>query len=172
MSGTKSVSPGGVKVVARQLAPQAQADSGALREDGYEFIDVLANDLGGGAKRLWSLNQADLSVSTAYGDAVLVDGGRLLVEIVEDPNAPGSGYYVLKVSENPTGPGYDHLGEGQTTDVVFNYAIRLANGAISTSTVTISVTGVNDAPEAQDATAGVLEDATTGGAVTATDADD
>lgn len=158
MSGTKSVSPGGVKVVVKQLAPQANADTAVMSEDGFAFVDVLGNDLGGAAKQIWSLNQGDLSVHTTYGDSVVLDGGRLLARIVEDPARPG--YYGVEVSENPDGPGYDYLAAGQTQDVVFSYSIRLANGAISTSTVTITVTGVNDAPTVDAAeveTGGVTE---------------
>lgn len=41
----------------------------------------------------------------------------------------------------------DTLGEGEETIVTFYYTAKMANGAYSTAKVTITLNGVNDAPE-------------------------
>ena len=43
---------------------------------------------------------------------------------------------------------YQHLAEGATTDVVANYTVTDEHGATDTATLTITLTGTNDAPVA------------------------
>jgi Ca2+-binding RTX toxin-like protein len=53
----------------------------------------------------------------------------------------------------------DYLDDGETLDVTFYYTAQMANGAYSTSKVTISIAGENDAPVAVQDTYTVDEDA-------------
>ncbi|ESQ74048.1 S-layer family protein [Asticcacaulis sp. AC402] len=58
---------------------------------------------------------------------------------------------------DPTDPAYDYLAAGETTVVTVNYGI--SDGTTTTDdAVTFTVTGVNDAPVAQDTTATTEED--------------
>ena len=43
---------------------------------------------------------------------------------------------------------YQHLAAGATTDVVANYTVTDEHGATDTATLTITLTGTNDAPVA------------------------
>ena len=64
-------------------------------------------------------------------------------------------------SFDPSDAAYQHLADGATTDVVATYTVTDDKGATDTATLTIHVTGVNDAPVAvADANAGdpVVED--------------
>ncbi len=67
---------------------------------------------------------------------------------------------------------FDNLAEGQTRTVSFTYsAVDNAGGVSAPKTVTITVTGVNDAPIAIAATKAVDEGVKVAGSVAATDAD-
>ncbi|WP_168187669.1 VCBS domain-containing protein, partial [Pseudomonas sp. HMSC75E02] len=80
---------------------------------------------------------------------------------------------------NPNGsytfdPGhdFDSLPAGVSRDVTFTYQAKDDNGALSApQAITITVTGTNDAPVAQAATAAVNEDSQIDGQLQATDAD-
>jgi VCBS repeat-containing protein len=69
---------------------------------------------------------------------------------------------------------YQHLAERASTDVFVNYTVDDGHGGSDTGTLTITVTGVNDAPEAVDSTGSGSEDDSriTGAVTAATDADD
>src|SRR5207248_832848 len=67
---------------------------------------------------------------------------------------------------------YQHLAQGATTDVVANYTVTDEHGAHSTASLTITVTGVNDAPVAAADTNAGLEDTTISGSVATNDSDD
>ncbi|NJC05711.1 VCBS repeat-containing protein [Sphingomonas kaistensis] len=74
-------------------------------------------------------------------------------------------------SFDPTNPAYNSLAQGQTQAVVANFTVTDASGATSTSTLTITVAGTNDAPVAvADVNAG-LEDTTISGNVGTNDSD-
>ncbi|MBY8824498.1 Ig-like domain-containing protein [Sphingomonas colocasiae] len=67
---------------------------------------------------------------------------------------------------------YDSIGAGVTQDVVATYTVTDDKGATHNSTLTITVTGVNDAPVAVAATAAATEDgAVVTGQLAATDVD-
>ncbi|WP_236175841.1 retention module-containing protein [Pseudomonas pseudonitroreducens] len=74
-------------------------------------------------------------------------------------------------SFNP-GKDFDSLADGESRDVTFTYQAKDNNGALSDpQTITITVTGSNDAPVASATTGAVKEDAQISGQLAATDAD-
>ena len=73
------------------------------------------------------------SGTSAVNNAVL---GQL------DPTLLANGSYTLDASN----AAYQHLAQGATTNVVANYTVTDQFGAHSTNTLTITVTGTNDAP--------------------------
>jgi VCBS repeat-containing protein len=81
-------------------------------------------------------------------------------------NADGS------YSFDPSNAAYQDLGVGESRDVVVGYTASDGNGGIDTGTLTITVTGTNDAPVVTDETATVAEDAAViTGTVAANDTD-
>ena len=57
------------------------------------------------------------------------------------------------------GTDFQDLAEGETREVTFDYTATDAHGAVSnTATVTVTVTGVNDAPDVEDVTVSASED--------------
>ncbi len=144
--------------------PQAQNDiltttAGGLliTEDSYAFIlDVMANDLGGNAKVLWSLDDGS-SASTAtkvYAPADLLIQDTARVEAMSTDYS-ASGAHIWITSDGKVG--YDTstfsatvkaslqaLATGQTLTDTFTYAIRLGNGTLSWATATVAFTGTND----------------------------
>ena len=101
-----------------------------------------------------------------------VDDGAVLSYAV-DGNAPAGftlnadGHYTL----DTTDAAYQHLAEGAQQDVVIGYTATDEHGASSSSTLTLHVTGVNDAPVAAADTADVNEDAVVAGSVAGNDHD-
>ncbi len=150
--------------------PQAEDDLftvamlGGLSEDGGTVtLDVMANDLGGKAKTLYSLDDgtenegsstsADLLTQDAVGAGNLSQSGAL-IEVL----ANGSVTYTMTDASKLH---FQYLAAGQVGLDTFTYAIRLGNGTLSWATATVQITGVNDAPDAVNDSASVNEDATT-----------
>ncbi|KJK01817.1 hypothetical protein UB43_07150 [Pseudomonas sp. 21] len=77
-----------------------------------------------------------------------------------------------KWSFDASNAAYQHLAVGATQVFTVNYSVTDQYGAKSTSTLTITVIGTNDAPQAKAASASVNEDKISGGTLTATDVDD
>lgn len=115
--------------------PQAKNDSAAGSENGVLTVDVMANDLGGAAKALYSLNQQSPGTRTAAGAVVVLASGAH-VSFVNG-----------KVAYDP-GTTWDHLAAGQVAHDTFIYAIQMGNGVVSYATVSVTITGTNDAPVA------------------------
>ncbi|PVE25465.1 hypothetical protein DC522_06095 [Microvirga sp. KLBC 81] len=147
--------------------PQAQADDLGYTEEQIESfiqagrmeIDVLANDLGGSAKYVWSFASV-----TSTGQPQLeieVSGLRFFIE-------NGKVYLDLSPQYLPTIEG---LGAGNEAVSVFDYTIRLANGTLSSTTATVRIDGINDLALAQADAASGDEDTPITGQVTATDVD-
>jgi len=133
-------------------------------------MDVMANDLGGKAKSLWSLDDgvdqfgnpvgagelwgalkdADTGwVKTAEGNQVKIVNGKIQIDL--------SGGLLAN------GASIDALGSGETYTDSFVYTIRLANGTLSYAKVNFSVAGENDGVllatnPATDLNANVIED--------------
>ena len=107
--------------------PDAVDDSDTTNEDTNKTVDVLAND-------------NDL------------DGDSFSVTAVTQPNNGGT---VTNNGTNVTfnvGSSFQDLDTGQTRQSSFTYTITDANGATDTATVTMTITGVEDAPDAVDDT--------------------
>ncbi len=101
--------------------PVAAADTGAATEDAAALTGSVAT------------NDSDLDGDTlTYALAAPVAGLTL--------NSNGS------YSFNPADAAYQNLAAGQVRDVVANYSVSDGKGGTATSTLTIKVTGVNDAP--------------------------
>ncbi len=165
--------------------PQAKDDlftvamlGGIISEDGgTSILDVMANDLGGRAKTLFSLDDGfENEGSTTSADLLTRD-------IVGADNFSKSGALIEftadgKVSYSMTAAStakFQSLAEGEIGLDTFTYAIRLGNGTLSQATVTVQIKGTNDAPviTSMVQSGSVKEDAalTASGKVTSTDVD-
>ncbi len=100
--------------------PQAKNDTASTNEDMAINIPVLANDLGGNAKHLYSLNQTGSSAVTTATTAL---GATITM------NADGTIAYDPSQSSQ-----LQALNKGQTADDTFKYTIQLGNGVKSTAT--------------------------------------
>ena len=169
-------------------APQANGDSFAYLED-YLLansqlynqttetltLDVMANDLGGKAKSLFSiddgdgnpitdLSQTDLLTNLKYSDWQLT-ANRNYMRIY-------NGKIEYRLSDGQGGyRDVDSLNAGEVLPDSFTYAIKLGNGTLSWARVTITLTGNNDAPTATATSAAVAEDASTSGVLSGSDVD-
>jgi len=87
------------------------------------------------------------TLSVSEFDATSIQGATVAV------NADGSYTY------DPTGvAAFNALAVGEAATDTFEYTVSDGNGGTDTATVTITVNGVNDAPIANDDTAGIFED--------------
>ncbi len=113
-------------------SPTAVADSANATEDGAPVdIDVLANDTdpdAGDTKKVVSVN-TDETVGT-----VMIDGDGVDNQVNYD-----------------VGTAFQDLAAGETTTDTFDYTMEDSEGLQGSATVTVTITGVNDAPIAQDA---------------------
>ena len=136
-----------ITVAGRNDAPVANPDVAATGENASVSIDVLAND-------------TDID-----------NGAVLTVTAASAPAGQGSASVVAnQVVFNP-GTDFDYLDDGETANVVVSYTITDEHGATSSSTVTVTVNGANDAPVANDDAASTTEDASVSGNVLANDTD-
>jgi VCBS repeat-containing protein len=120
--GATSTSTLTVTVTGTNDAPVAHADTATTSENAPISIDVLANDTD-------------------------VDDGHSL-SLVSTSVAPGQGSVSIvsgQVAFNP-GADFDHLAVGESQVVTINYTMQDEHGAQSSSTVSLTVTGTNDAP--------------------------
>ncbi len=116
--------------------PSANADTFTVSEDGSVSIDVLANDTDVDGDTL-SITRVDGQPVTDGGPAVIVANGT--VQLV-------AGELVFTPTLNYAGP------------ASFTYTVSDGNGETATATVSGSVGGTNDAPDAVGDTFGVIED--------------
>ncbi|MGB9365992.1 MAG: Ig-like domain-containing protein [Xanthobacteraceae bacterium] len=156
--------------------PQAKDDfftaaQTQLTEDnpGTVLLDVMANDLGGNAKSLYSLDDGansggpngDLLAQDTIGAANLSAHGATI-----KITAYGKVSYDASTLNAAFKNSVQALSDGDFATDTFTYAIRLGNGALSWATATVQVAGVNDAPVAANISADANED--TGNPVTLT----
>ena len=174
---------GGGSTTSFTTTPQAQDDTWTYSEtnlaaQSFLLIDVMSNDLGGKAKVLWSIDDGDNDAQSAllpeYSESDLFNQDPLTAfksawELTEQGNwiriNCGKVEYRLNDGtsnpppENPAGsPSFNTLSAGLFTDT-FIYAIRLANGTLSTAKVTINITGDNDGPTVSASTASAFTEA-------------
>ncbi|WP_223473804.1 beta strand repeat-containing protein [Pseudomonas sp. BF-B-27] len=159
MASTTTTSGG--TVTSFSNTPQAKDDvliTTATTENllGVMYWDVMSNDLGGNAKTLWSLDNAD-SFSTAtkaYAPADLLTQDTARVETASSDTSK-NGAKIWITSDGKVG--YDAttfscefkeqlqaLATGELLTDSFTYAIRLGNGTLSWATATVQFSGVND----------------------------
>jgi Bacterial Ig domain/Bacterial cadherin-like domain/RTX calcium-binding nonapeptide repeat (4 copies) len=144
-----------LEVVIIDKGPTAVADTAATDENSPIGGNVLANDQGD-ALSVSAVNGQGGNVGTAL---TLASGALLTV------NADGSFTY------DPNDK-FESLGAGQTATDSFTYVASDSGGASSnTATATITLTGVNDAPEAGNDTNATGENSPVSGNVLANDAD-
>ena len=96
-------------------------------------------------------SSSDVTSSSTYGSngtSVVGTYGTLII------GADGS--YTYSADQSAA----DALDAGETADDVFTYTVTDENGATTTATLTITVSGANDGPVARDDTGTVKEDAT------------
>ncbi|MDX3773509.1 retention module-containing protein [Chromatiaceae bacterium AAb-1] len=134
-------------------APVAVADSASVTEDGTQTAgsginnttsivrgNVLTNDTDvdqGDNREVTGVSSG--SHSSASGSVGAVINGLYGTVVI---NADGTYSYHLDNSK----PQVQALADGQTVNDIFTYTIKDAAGAISTTTLTITVQGTNDAP--------------------------
>jgi len=153
---------------------QAKDDNGALSDPQTITITVTGTN----------------DAPVAYADSTATEENTVLnsqVPAASDVDGSIAGYQLItgvgqdngSLSFNPDGsysfnPGkdFDSLAQGETRDVTFTYQAKDDNGALSDpQTITITVTGSNDAPVASATSGAVKEDAQISGQLAATDAD-
>ena len=143
--GASSASRLTLTITGTNDGPIAEATNAGVAEDARVTGQLIASDADGGAVLSYAL----------VGDA---PAGFALA---------GNGSWTFDAAH----PAYQDLAAGQVQSVLLNYTVTDEHGASSTSTLTIEVTGTNDAPVAQEASAGVAEDARVTGQLSASDSD-
>ncbi len=148
-----------------------QFNLGITEDSGAVILNVMANDKGGNAKTLWSLDGSGPT-------------GLLAQDLVEATNFSKFGATIKitsdgKVSYNAsTSTHLQTLAAGQSATDTFTYAIQLGNGTLSWATASVQITGTNDAPvitsmASMAQSSSVTEDTTltASGTVTSSDVD-
>ena len=143
--------------------PQAKDDYYTASEDCVYYFDVMADDLGGNAKVLWSIDDNDLYGTTtrsADGTTTTTTNVDSVIDLtVKDvagaieKSALGASISIVDGKVKYDARALDWLADGQTATDYFTYAIRLSNGTLSWATVKITLTGSNDLPTVVSATA-------------------
>jgi VCBS repeat-containing protein len=182
-------------------APQANNDTFSINEDNVALVgntlgktiislDVMANDQGGAAKSLFSLDDGT-SASTATKNYAPVDLTAMdaITNGVSAWEPSGTAGIMIrinaitgKIEVDLTGylaaygwESLDAMGPSDSINESFTYAIKLGNGTLSWATANLSIQGVNDAAVIGGmATGTVDEDAspnTATGTLTAADVD-
>ncbi|RVA15345.1 hypothetical protein EN930_08860 [Mesorhizobium sp. M7A.F.Ca.CA.004.11.2.1] len=143
--------------------PQAKDDLLAFSEDatGVLILNVLANDLGGAATQLYSIDNAD-SLTTAtkiYAptdllarDITYSSDSAALAALPATANTSFLGARIwisadgtIHYNKADIDAQVQALGQGQILTDRVTYAIQLGNGTLSWATATIQFTGINDA---------------------------
>ncbi len=159
LAGATSTSTVAISVTGSNDAPVAVLDSVVTLENDTVTIDVLANDTdvdGDDGPSNFSLDSVTIRGALGQGSVSILNN-----ELAFDP-----------------GSDFDALAQGETAQVVVDYVMSDDSGAESASSVTITVTGTNDAPvislEPGNDSGTVVEDApanTVSGQLTSEDVD-
>ncbi|MGY4496074.1 VCBS repeat-containing protein, partial [Bradyrhizobium sp. GM24.11] len=140
----------------------------ALTEDNLQpvIFDVMANDLGGNAKTLFSIDNGinNSGAMSGYSAADLLTQDTARAEATSsDTSLNGAKIWITADGK----VGYDAsalsaqinaLSAGEFFTDSFIYAIRLGNGTLSWATATVKIAGVNDGPVAVADSNAVKED--------------
>ena len=128
------------------------------------YLNVMANDLGGNAKTLWSLDDAESASTTTiksgvvtetkiYAPADLLTQDTARIEAMStDYSEKGATIWITsdgKVGYHTSAAiqtELQSLAAGESWEDSFTYAIRLGNGTLSWATATVTFAGTNDAP--------------------------
>jgi VCBS repeat-containing protein len=144
---------------------------------GLVLLNVMANDSGGNAKSLYSvddgINSAGPSGDLLVQDAIGVANYSLHGATIKI-TAGGQISYDAGTLDAGFAASLQSLAAGEVASDSFTYAIRLGNGTLSWATATVQIAGVNDkAAIGGDAAGEVTEDTTltASGTLTVTDAD-
>ncbi|QNP45380.1 tandem-95 repeat protein [Sphingomonas sediminicola] len=144
--------------------PQAKDDLYNVYEDNIWTFDVMANDLGGNAKILWSIDDSNLDGT--FGVPASGDGTYDLLKqdaaLVPELSDLGARIWIDSGKIKYDASLFNYLGAGQSISDHFTYAIRMSNGTLSWATVTVTITGTNDGPDIRlvgidSASAGIAE---------------
>lgn len=148
--GATSSSSVTITVTGTNDGPVANADTAAGTENQVLTIDALAND-------------ADVD-----------DGAVKTLVSASAPAGKGTASIVGSQVQFDPGTAFDHLAQGATETVILNYTMQDEHGATSSSTISVTVTGTNDAPVANADSATTGENSIVSANVLAndTDADD
>ena len=124
-----------ITVTGTNDAPVAVADTDTTEENTAVSVDVLANDTDVDSNdnpSNFSVDSFNVVSVSGIAAAALTSGSVSIVnnEIVFDP-----------------GTDFDELNVGDSATVVIDYTMSDDSGAQSSSTLTVTVTGTNDAPE-------------------------
>jgi len=148
--GLSASSAFNLNVVNVNDTPTAHADAGVATEDGgavlLDAAILLANDTDPDFIHGDALNIVGVSQAASGAAVSLVNGA-----VQYDPSTS---------SGQGVGSLYQSLAQGQTATDTFSYTVSDTAGAVSTATVTMTITGLNDAPVTADDAASVQEDAT------------
>ncbi len=133
--GATSTSTVTVTVTGTNDGPVANPDVAATTENTSVTIDALAND-------------AD------------VDDGAIktLIAAAAPANKGAASVVANQVVFNP-GTNFDHLAQGATEIVLLGYTMQDEHGTLSSSTISVTVTGMNDGPVANGDSAVTSENA-------------
>ncbi len=129
----------------------AKDDIGVAGEENLvTTLDVLSNDPG--AARLYSLWQNPSPLTTTDQFEVKLDAKTALgatIRIVDG---------ALVYDGTGISGSLQHLGLGDSALDTFTYTVRMANGALSTATVAVTIAGANDKPVLQSVTPATVQD--------------
>jgi VCBS repeat-containing protein len=123
-----------VTVTGANDGPVAADDFAALAEGGSAVIDVRAND-----------------------DDIDSDDDASTLTVVAADALAASASTDGQVVTYDAGAAFEGLAEGETATDIITYTVSDSHGALSTATVTVTVTGANDGPVAADDAAAVAE---------------
>jgi VCBS repeat-containing protein len=137
-------------------------------------LDVMSNDLGGNAKKLWSIDDGNGNTNVADYDLVQSDmqgvweNAALNNLGVTDKITISNGAILLDLSASLAHFGakdVNGLAAGDHIHDEFVYAIRLANGALSQARVVLDIWGQNDSASISGDSSGNITDHATAPAI-------
>src|SRR4051812_36817530 len=156
--------------------PQASNDTFGYSEDyslnnGVLILNVMANDSGGAAKSLYSLDDGTSASTstTVYAPADLLTKDASYssdaqgIAQTADKSFLGARIWIgtdgnVHYNKGDIESQIQALSVGDTLTDKFTYAIQMANGTLSWATATVTFTGANDGPVAVADFSSVKED--------------